>query len=122
MSDWSNCRDQILRLAESAELLWSRYLDEGPGSLTEQDLAPFQSQLDATRQVIDAIEEKPKWIDELVLATNDAEELLGRCVRRVEGLSFVTGEAGLIPRRDLHDRCDAALQTMRRLGESQDLN
>lgn len=49
----------------------------------------------------------------LAEAAEALRELCHRCCRRSEGLCFITGEAGLIPRRDLHDRFEKALQALR---------
>ena len=56
---------------------------------------------------------------ELLVALDTVEPLLRRCVERTEGLCFVTGEAGLIPRKDLHEKCETALACFEQFLESQ---
>ncbi len=55
-----------------------------------------------------------EWRDELASLVETATDLARRCVHFPQGLNFITGEAGMIPRRDQHESFVAALA---RLGE-----
>lgn len=83
---------------------WQDYLKQGPGQLTPEDLANFESLRDAW--------EAGHPDETLMSACSELAELFHRCVHRSEGLSFVTGEAGLIPRMDLHARCEHLLRVL----------
>ena len=93
---------------EAANAVWRQYLECGPGQLTAEGLAPF---LQARGLAEAEIVEDPELIDKV----HELEKLLRRCVERPEGLCFVTGEAGLIPRQDLHQQCESLLAFFQQL-------
>lgn len=101
----------LIEFADAADALWAEYLRTGPGTLKTESLVPFDAALAAIRADTSAVPDK------LQAVIAELDDLLHRCVERTEGLSFVTGEAGLIPRRDLHDKCEAALAQLRRASE-----
>ena len=102
---------QLRLLAELADAFWSRYIETGPGSLTREDFAPLENAFAEVHIAHEGAAIDPA----LETATKQLETLLRRCVERPEGLSFVTGEAGLIPRKDLHKQCEDALETIARI-------
>ena len=114
-------RHELQTLAETSESLWAKYLEAGPGKLAPDLLTPLDAGLNSVRTAIADHKAGPStipveaWRDELNATISTIENLLHRCVERTEGLSFVTGEAGLIPRRDLHEQCEAALTRLREL-------
>lgn len=108
--------DQIREFVDQAVLLWNRYLEVGPGKLGQADFDPVDAALQRVNESFSKSSQVNDRQDELRAAIDDLAELLRRCVERTEGLSFVTGEAGLIPRKDLHQRCDNAISTLRSFG------
>ena len=111
----SSLSNTLLQLSNEAESLWNKYLELGPGKLPKDGFEPIGSLLGELRRRLSGLDEPRKgWSEDFESASNDLH-LLRRCVERAEGLSFVTGEAGLIPRRDLHERCEAAIHSLRDL-------
>ena len=95
-------KSPLKRLHETAECLWQCYLSRGPGKTPSSLLDDYlAAQADAVNSLVAS-----RHCDELKEIYSELEKLLRRCVERSEGLCFVTGEAGLIPRKDLHERCD----------------
>ncbi len=99
----------IASLHKAAQDLWQRYLELGPGRLPDDAMEPYLNERAALKT--DVVEVHA------LLA--ELEPLLRRCVERTEGLCFVTGEAGLIPRRDLHAKCEELLDQLERLSSAQ---
>lgn len=89
---------------KAAQQIWTMYLELGPGKLADTCLNDYET---AKRQFLEAAssELRPSFQASL----GELTDLLHRCVHRSEGLCFVTGEAGLIPRKDQHERCEALL-------------
>lgn len=110
-------------LHSRAAQLWQLYLDRGPGQLSTDDLAPFLSAVEQVRALVDSpqpnteLKKDTEWTSKLEDALTRIEPLLRRCVERSEGLCFVTGEAGLIPRKDLHNECDEAILQIKKLAD-----
>ncbi len=102
----------LAELLREASKLWAAYQVEGPSSLPQDSLDSF---LKAEANLLELRRRKAKQTDaarvvaDIKEIVTELEGLLRRCVERTEGLCFVTGEAGLIPRRDLHDRCEVLL-------------
>ena len=91
-------------LYQSAAAFWQMYLEKGPGKLKPTDLVKFVAAADAVKS---RLELQPNDPNHLLIV--ELETLFRRCVERSEGLCYVTGEAGLIPRKDLHERIEAIL-------------
>jgi len=96
---------EIALLYDAARELWEDYLKQGPGKLSNEAMEPFWARKAAL----------PTDASDVFFVLADLEPLLRRCVERSEGLCFVSGEAGLIPRRDLHTQCDELLDQLKRL-------
>lgn len=102
----------------SVQELWNRYLDWGPGRLSQEELIRMRSDLTSCRDHLsqDAPGLPPhRWRSDWQQQANELETLLTRAVQNPEGLCFVTGEAGLIPNRALYDRCESALSRLHEL-------
>ena len=99
-------RSQLTQFVAAAEQLWSQYLQVGPGQLTPDAWHPIK---DATDELNHLLSPDSNPNANLLASVEELQKLLHRCVHQSEGLSFVTGEAGLIPRRDLHERCELLL-------------
>ena len=87
-----------------------------PGSaepLVEAAKALIGSDAIPTRWALtgDGPETRPPSLEK---AIGELAPLGARCARRNEGLCFVTGEAGLIPRKDQHAAYEQALAIVRR--------
>lgn len=101
---WSDeVRAAWRELACILESIWSAYQQNGPGTLEPA----WGHRLDAVNQRINSLSPSDANSQGDSSARNRLRERLSnlaqRCVRDSEGLSFITGEAGLIPRKDLHD-------------------
>ena len=114
---------RIGQLAEAGQLLWSRYQDVGPGRVAAGYYEAVQTaaqQLDEALPANDAphwlakVTDQPSvWLDELRDCAARLADLARRCACTPQGLSFVTGEAGLLPRRDQHEAFEGALRELR---------
>jgi hypothetical protein len=84
--------------------LWVAYQRQGPGRLAAEELEPVERSF--------ACLDLASW-PQLATTLQQLQTLARRCVLRPEGLSFVTGEAGLLPRQDLHSAFDKSLARLR---------
>lgn len=111
----------LRELSVAAETIWSRYVERGPGNLAADDFTSFAASVEAIEAELERLPDSwpsADWRAEFDTVKAELNDLLRRCVYRSEGLCFVTGEAGLIPRRDLTVRCETALQSLRGLVEA----
>ena len=114
--------DKLLQeLIDAADAIWSQYNAEGPGSVQESRFFRFSEASCAVAEMLSQDEVlkniRAGWAEEYHAIITELDELLRRCVFRSEGLNFVTGEAGLVPRQDLIHRCEANLSSLRNLAE-----
>ena len=127
MSQLSN---RLKDLAERATVIWDTYQACGPGRVDCQlfdDVDAASKALDGLLQNDELIKaasqltarDPQDWQEGLGKAIRQARDLAHRCACRPEGLCFVTGEAGLIPRRDQHAAFEDALEYIR--GQCRDL-
>ena len=110
MGELDELRSCLLDLQAITARVWSSYNDVGPGRV---DAALFDGGEAAAARVLESL------ADEDISATLTAErlraavakacDLATRCATRSEGLCFITGEAGLVPRRDWHAAMDESL-------------
>ena len=100
------------QLLEQLDGIWRDYQERGPGRV---DRALFEDVEPTAASLTLALSELATAADngELIDAINTGVELARRCVHRAEGLCFVTGEAGLVPRRDLYEKFEGALAAIR---------
>jgi len=90
------------RLYTSLSAVWQTYQEAGPGNVNAELFEPVAAATPA------ALEEAGPH-EALTAAINTAVDLTRRCATQSQGLCFVTGEAGLLPRRDQHEALEAAL-------------
>jgi hypothetical protein len=87
--------------------LWKSYQDVGPGQVNPSlwtEIPELTAHIE--RELIDG--------DTRILqAVRQVSDLSERCACRSEGLCFITGEAGLIPRRDLLELMESSLRILR---------
>jgi hypothetical protein len=83
----------LAELLTAATAVWDAYRDVGPGKVEASLFEPVE----VASQEIDRLLDDSTELREAVAELYD---LAQRCTCRSEGLCFITGEAGLIPRRD----------------------
>ena len=112
---------QLKNFVDRATVVWESYQADGPGrvdgALFDQIETPSGAIarllkdpkiLQAARQL--SGDDTNEWIDEICVAIERVYDLTYRCAKRPEGLCFITGEAGLIPRRDWHVAMEDSLR------------
>lgn len=92
---------------QAALAVQSAYNAAGPGRVEQQLWPPVAA---AQQSVSASLSDCDTDSSELLQTVEDVSNLCSRCVLRSEGLCFITGEAGLIPRQDLVDRFERQLQ------------
>jgi hypothetical protein len=114
MIDVEQLRVSLKEFHTLASAVWTTYQDVGPGRV---DAALFDggeqlaSQIGGLLADEAAATDLPAEVDgeELRTAVLKVADLATRCATRSEGLCFITGEAGLVPRRDWHAEMDEGL-------------
>ena len=106
------------------ETLWQAYQRLGPGKLERSSFDAVES---AASEIELAINEPAQWLeqadggtelgDELQTELEQLTRLARACACTPQGLNFITGEAGLIPRKDQHEALEAGLVKLRELAE-----
>ena len=113
----SRLAERIDQLAEAGQSLWARYQVVGPGKV---DAAYFDA-VQAAAEQLEAVlieTEPPHGLQDLHDCSARLRDLSRRCACMPQGLSFITGEAGLIPRRDQHEAMEQALRELRQAAVS----
>ncbi|MCP4190895.1 MAG: hypothetical protein GY768_09740 [Planctomycetaceae bacterium] len=95
--------NRLCDFRQAALCLWNDYLDRGPGRLTPELWIQLKRQHDSLVGELGS-ESIERWEAVKVLMS-----LAQDCAETSSGLCFVTGEAGLVPRRDQHERFERAL-------------
>lgn len=86
----------------AAQKVRASYETNGPSRVDENLFLPIKAFFPLLSNTIDN--------EELLNAIETVQRLCYRCVHHSEGLCFVTGEYGLVPRIDLIDQFDHALE------------
>jgi len=112
--------DQFLR---NATEFWRHYQAVGPGKIDSRLFDGLDLTAKRLAIFLDAVSNegagKSLGIDEQSCAASLGEtietvmRLANRCTNSPQGLSFVTGEAGLIPNRQQHDEFEKQLVDLR---------
>jgi hypothetical protein len=119
MTDSGHSRQFATQLQEftaQVSVVWEAYQSCGPGNV---ESALFES-VDVMAQVLNSSFENEELIrdvsnfvnmkpDEWWAKIEQLRELCYRCACTPQGLCFITGEAGLIPRKDQHEAFESAL-------------
>lgn len=111
-----------------AKAVWASYQTVGPGRVDQALFTPVETAAAALGQLLDHREAATQagetiesvagaqplhlgdnWTDELLQVVTKTHALAYRCACRPEGLCFVSGETGLIPRNDEHAAFEDAL-------------
>ena len=97
-----------------ASQLWSDYLSGGPGSLDSKSFEPVAATAEG---LMNLLHQSETTLDCAVAEHTICKicELAQRCACRLEGLCFITGEAGLIPRKQDHESYETALNQLEQL-------
>ncbi len=103
--------DLVLALASHFDLIWDQYALRGPGAVDPSLIGPVDElggRLEAL--MLQAADGLPREVtpSSLEAAVRQATDLARRCATWPQGLCFVSGEAGLVPRRDQIDAFAAA--------------
>jgi hypothetical protein len=98
--------------ADHVDGVWEQYDARGPG---EVDSALFEPIEQLAHQLSTLLDPLPGDVDraDLDAAIDQATDLSRRCATLSQGLCFVSGEAGLLPRRDQISAFAAARSTVR---------
>jgi len=114
----------VAHFIEAADAVWTAYQANGPGKVERSLFDPVEvaqrevsallddSDLPALAKQI-APDDVDDWVESLKQSIDQAGDLAERCARRPEGLCFITGEAGLVPRRDMHAAFEQAMEALR---------
>ena len=124
MGTGSRLAARIDEFVEQSETLWRNYRDHGPGKLdrshfdgvasaaseiestiSDPDIARWLEQVDRGAELRDTLQAEVKQLSRLARA----------CACTPQGLSFITGEAGLIPRKDQHQAFESGLAKLRKI-------
>lgn len=97
--------DALRSLLNAAQAVWDAYRESGPGRIDASLFEDVESAIGRVKQVGES------RVDDGLIET--LRDLCHRCCLRSEGLCFITGEAGLIPRQDLHERFGRSLEELR---------
>ena len=116
-------RDCLRTFLQHADAVWQAYQAEGPGKVAVELFEPAETAAAALDEFLtqgDVIEATAALRSDIAVdpaslrqAIQTVRDLTGRCALRSEGLCFITGEAGLIPRRDLHAALESSLEMLR---------
>jgi|GEM_PF-2038651 hypothetical protein len=110
MKEQTRLADSLREFHTLAERVWTSYRDVGPGRV---DAALFDGGEAAAARVLESLGDEDisatLTAERLRAAVEKACDLATRCATRPEGLCFITGEAGLVPRRDWHTAMDESL-------------
>lgn len=122
---WMNeLLDELRKFNTAVREIWDLYQASGPGQVdsqlyppvadsTERLLALLADPVDIQASAQDVLVDDER--QQLLTAVTTASRLAKRCAYDAAGLCFVTGEAGLIPRRDLIDEFLRSLQIIERV-------
>ena len=103
--------------ATHVDLVWQQYEAHGPGEVDSALIEPIDQLAPQLAAMLDGPlldVPLPEEVDRVVLAEaiRQATDLARRCVTLSQGLCFVSGEAGLVPRRDQVNAFAAARGTV----------
>lgn len=106
-----NIAKPLREFIDASTAVWNAYQELGPNKIEREKFDEVDAAYRQLKPVLGAIEETVAR--EATIATVDKiHDLAFRCVCSPEGLCFVTGEAGLIPRRDFLEAYDSGLKCL----------
>lgn len=111
-----NLRLRLKQFLDLASAVWASYLRVGPGRVDGRLFEGIEELADSLIGFLgEAGADKADETITVAEHVQQVRELCKRCVHHAEGLCFITGEAGLIPRRDLHEAMESSLTSLREL-------
>jgi hypothetical protein len=113
-----NMLPSLAEFVEGAERIRQEYAQLGPGGVAPQRYDVVNQSYQRLMEVV-ATSDARSWaslsLGTFTEALETARERAWQCACTQQGLSFVSGEAGLIPRQDWHRSFDSALEMLRRI-------
>ncbi len=97
--------EELQEFIDRIDAIWQQYQVRGPGNL-DKELWKGVTEL---QEVLLQSQTEPEFEQ----AVNQLASLAERCVLRPEGLNFVTGESGLLPRKEWHGAMKQGLNLLR---------
>jgi len=100
--------------------IWKQYQQHGPGRVRSDLFDPVDSTANRLKPLlhqlaaVDSLQTGGVDLVEIGATIRLTTELARRCACTPQGLCFISGEAGLIPRKDQHDVIESALQRLSR--------
>lgn len=109
-------RQALSQFLEGVSAVWDAYQEHGPGQVDESlfDAVPDAAAAVETYLARTAASDGSASAEALIAAVHTLVSLSRQCATSPQGLCFITGEAGLIPRRDQHEAFERALQLVAR--------
>ena len=90
----------LCAFANQVDLVWEQYLARGPGEVDSALMEPIDQLAPQLTTMLDGPLSTDVDRVTLAAAIQQATDLARHCATRSQGLCFVSGEAGLVPRRD----------------------
>lgn len=101
---------QAAEVARSGDVLWAAYQKHGAGELPAGLYDDFATASKALGELLEDAESSQAEFQSELEILND---LAYRCQHHPQGLNFISGEGGLVPRKDLHQAMERALTRFR---------
>ncbi len=116
--------EPLAEFTRQAGRIWTAYQVSGPGGVERESFDGVDASASELRRLLGNAEligavgqltgnDPERWLHELADAVGRAHDLSYRCACTSLGLCFITGEAGLLPRRDQHESFQQALGILR---------
>ena len=102
--------DAVKLFHAQASAVWQAYQANGPGRVERELFDPVDAAAIKVEELLKGL--SADRFESLRAALKTARDLAQRCACRSDGLCFITGEAGLIPRRDLHEAFEKSLHLL----------
>jgi len=99
-------------VARCGDILWAEYKQHGPSELPAEVYDEFEAAAKALGELLEEADDNSA-IDHLRSELETLDDLAYRCRYHPQGLNFISGEAGLVSRKDLHEAMERALTCFR---------
>ncbi len=108
----TNIARPLREFIDASTVVWNAYQDVGPNKIERDRFDEVDAAFRLLKSALDAIEESAlnSSHQKAITTADTIHNLAFRCVCRVEGLCFITGEAGLIPRKDYLEAYESGLR------------
>lgn len=102
--------EQLKNYVDQIGMIWQAYQENGPGRVNEELYEGIESSSEQlverlqNRDVVETLERRTECsLEDFRNSLKQLQDLSRRCVLLPQGLCFLSGEAGLIPRKDQVD-------------------